>query len=77
MGSGLQQGADLRCQGRRPSAARIREVATANNVPIYRDPPAARSMYSLVEVDEEIRPEHFAAVAAAINFVERVKRHME
>ena len=58
-------------------AARIREVATANNVPIYRDPPAARSMYSLVEVDEEIRPEHFAAVAAAINFVERVKRHME
>jgi flagellar biosynthetic protein FlhB len=58
-------------------AARIREVATANNVPIYRDPPAARSMYGLVEVDEEIRPEHFAAVAAAINFVERVKRHME
>jgi flagellar biosynthetic protein FlhB len=58
-------------------AARIREIATANNVPIYRDPPATRSMYSLVEVDEEIRPEHFAAVAAAINFVERIRKHME
>ena len=58
-------------------AARIREVALASNVPIYRDPPAARSIYRLVEIDEEIRPEHFAAVAAAINFVERVRQHME
>lgn len=57
-------------------AARIRDVATANNVPIYRDPPTARSLYRLVEIDEEIHPEHFAAVAAAINFVERVRRHM-
>jgi flagellar biosynthetic protein FlhB len=58
-------------------AARIRETATANNIPIYRDPPAARSIYALVEVDQEIRPEHFAAVAAAINFVERIRKHME
>ena len=58
-------------------AARIREIATANNVPIYRDPPATRSIYRLVEIDQEVRPEHFAAVAAAINFVERVRRHME
>ena len=57
-------------------AARIREVATENNIPIYRDPPTARSLYRLVEVDQEILPEHFAAVAAAINFVERVRRHM-
>lgn len=58
-------------------AAKIREVATENNVPIFRDPPTARSLYRLVEIDEEIHPEHFAAVAAAINFVERVRRHME
>lgn len=57
-------------------AAKIREVATANNIPIYRDPPTARSIYRLVEIDQEIHPEHFAAVAAAINFVERVRRHM-
>jgi flagellar biosynthetic protein FlhB len=57
-------------------AARIREVATENNVLIYRDPPTARSIYRLVEIDQEIQPEHFAAVAAAINFVERVRKHM-
>ena len=54
-------------------AARIREVALANNVPIYRDPPATRSIYRLVDIDEEIHKEHFAAVAAAIQFVERAR----
>ncbi|MGA1341727.1 MAG: EscU/YscU/HrcU family type III secretion system export apparatus switch protein [Hyphomonas sp.] len=54
-------------------AARIREIATENKIPIYRDPPAARSIYNLVDIDEEIRPEHFAAVAAAIQFIDRLK----
>lgn len=57
-------------------AAKIREVALANNIPIYRDPPSTRSLYRLVDIDEEIRPEHFAAVAAAIGFVERLRQHM-
>ncbi|KCZ92242.1 EscU/YscU/HrcU family type III secretion system export apparatus switch protein [Hyphomonas johnsonii] len=57
-------------------AAKIREIAIASNVPIYRDPPSTRSIYRLVEVDEEIHPEHFAAVAAAINFVDRIRKHM-
>ena len=57
-------------------AAKIREVATANQVPIYRDPPTARSLYRLVEIDEEIRQEHFAAVAAAIQYVDRVRQHL-
>jgi len=57
-------------------AAKIRELAVENNVPIYRDPPSTRSIYKLVEIDEEIQPEHFAAVAAAINFVESVRKHM-
>ncbi|MEP1142604.1 MAG: flagellar type III secretion system protein FlhB [Henriciella sp.] len=57
-------------------AAKIREVAQANHVPIYRDPPTARSLYSLIEVDEEIRQEHFAAVAAAIQYVDRVRQRL-
>lgn len=57
-------------------AAKIREVAQANQVPIYRDPPTARSLYRLVEVDEEIKKEHFAAVAAAVQYVERVRQHL-
>ncbi len=55
-------------------AGKIREIAMANNVPIYRDPPSTRSIYKLVDIDGEIRPEHFAAVAAAIQFVEALKR---
>lgn len=58
-------------------AAKIREVAQANAVPIYRDPPTARSLYSLIEIDEEIRQEHFAAVAAAIQYVDRVRQHLK
>lgn len=54
-------------------AARIREIAAEHRIPIYRDPPATRSIYNLVEIDQEIRPEHFAAVAAAIQFIDRVK----
>ncbi|MCF6328680.1 MAG: EscU/YscU/HrcU family type III secretion system export apparatus switch protein, partial [Henriciella sp.] len=57
-------------------AARIREVALAHNVPVYRDPPSARSLYKLVDVNEEIHAQHFAAVAAAIQFVERVRKHV-
>ena len=40
-------------------------------------PPTARSLYSLIEVDEEIRQEHFAAVAAAIQYVDRVRQHLK
>ena len=53
-------------------AAKIREIATEHDVPIYRDPPAARSIYRLVEIDEEIQQTHFAAVAAAIQYVQRI-----
>lgn len=54
-------------------ALKIREIAIEAGVPVYRDPPATRSIYSMVEVDEEILPEHFAAVAAAIQFVDRLR----
>ncbi len=54
-------------------AAKIREIAAEHKIPVYRDPPATRSIFNLVEIDEEIRPEHFAAVAAAIQFIDRVK----
>lgn len=53
-------------------AAKIREVAKEHNVPIYRDPPSTRSIYRLVDVDEEIQEIHFAAVAAAIQYVQRI-----
>ncbi|GAB4530238.1 MAG: EscU/YscU/HrcU family type III secretion system export apparatus switch protein [Amphiplicatus sp.] len=55
-------------------AARIREIAAKAGVPIRRDPPTARSIYAVVEIGEEIRREHYAAVAAAIHYADEVQR---
>ncbi len=55
-------------------AEKIKELAALNGVPIRRDPPAARAIYGVVEVGQEIRREHFAAIAAAIHFADTVRR---
>ena len=49
-------------------AARIREVATNSNVPIFSDPPTARSLFARIEIGQEIWPDDYQAVAAAIRF---------
>lgn len=54
-------------------ATRIRAAAAAAGVPLRRDPPTARALYAAVEIGEEIRPEHYRAVAAAIRFAERMR----
>lgn len=54
-------------------AFRIREIAEANDVPLVENPPLARALYALVEIDEEIPPEHFKAVAEVIGYVMRLR----
>lgn len=54
-------------------AARIREVAEANAVPLFRDPPTARALYAAVEIGEEIPVEHYQAIAAAIRFSDEIR----
>ncbi len=51
-------------------AAKIREIGTDNAIPIFSDPPTARALFATVEVGEEILPDHYQAVAAAIRFAE-------
>lgn len=55
-------------------AARIREKATLAGVPLRSDPPTARAIHARVEIGQEIRPEHYAAVAAAIRFAEAMRK---
>lgn len=55
-------------------AARIRERAQEAGVPIRRDPPTARALHASLEIGQEIRPEHYAAVAAAIRFAESLRK---
>ncbi|THD85623.1 flagellar biosynthesis protein FlhB [Aliigemmobacter aestuarii] len=55
-------------------AARIRERAMLAGVPIRSDPPTARAIHAVVALGEEIRPEHYRAVAAAIRYAERIRK---
>jgi flagellar biosynthetic protein FlhB len=55
-------------------AARIRELATEHDVPIIENPPVARAIYAAVEIDEEIPPQHYKAVAEIISYVLRLKQ---
>lgn len=55
-------------------ARRIRERARDHDIPIWPDPPSARALHATVEIGEEIRTDHFAAVAAAIRFAEAMRK---
>jgi flagellar biosynthetic protein FlhB len=54
-------------------AARIRELATKNKVPIVRNPPLARILYDTTDIDEVIPNEQYEAVAKIIGYVYRLK----
>ena len=54
-------------------AMRIRERAKLHDIPIHSDPPCARSLHAIVEIGDGIKPEHYAAVAAAIHFADIVR----
>ena len=58
-------------------AARIREIARDNNIPIHSDPPTARALFATTRIGQEIAPDHYRAVAAAIRFAEDMRRRMK
>jgi flagellar biosynthetic protein FlhB len=53
-------------------AARIREKANDFSIPIHRDPPTARSLFDRIEIGQEVWPDDYLAVAAAIRFAQSV-----
>src|SRR5215204_4291035 len=55
-------------------ALRIRPVATEHGVPLVENPPLARALHATVDVDQEIRVEHYKAVAEVIGYVLRLRR---
>jgi flagellar biosynthetic protein FlhB len=52
-------------------ALRIRQIAREHGVITFEDRPLARSLYDLVEIGQEIRVEHYRAVAVALNYAAR------
>ena len=55
-------------------ATRIREIAFENDVAVHSDPPTARAIHASVRIGDEIAPEHYRAVAAAIRFAEEMRK---
>jgi flagellar biosynthetic protein FlhB len=54
-------------------AERIKEIATANDVPIVEDKPLAQAMYQMVEIGDYIPVELYQAVAEILAYVYRLK----
>ncbi len=59
-------------KGKGEIAARIRELAAENHVPIVPNPPLARALHAL-DVDSEIPMEHYKAVADIIAYIWRLE----
>ena len=55
-------------------ARKIREVAGEHAIPVVENPPLARALHATVDIDQEIPPEHYQAVAEVISYVMRLNR---
>jgi flagellar biosynthetic protein FlhB len=56
------------------TAARIRDLAAEHGIPVHRDPPTARAVFATVGIGDQIRPDHYRAVAAALRFAEALRK---
>jgi len=56
------------------SAQRIREIAKEHDIPVIENPPLARGLFAACDVDEEVTPEYYKAVAEVISYIFRLKR---
>ena len=54
-------------------AERIKEIARQHNVPVVENPVVARALFRLVEIDQEIPPDLYQAVAEILMFAWRTK----
>lgn len=52
-------------------AMRMRQLARRHNIPIIENRALAQTLYATVEIDEEIPPIHYRAVAEIISFIMR------
>ncbi|WP_085900768.1 flagellar biosynthesis protein FlhB [Kiloniella majae] len=70
----LMEAPKLTAKGVDAVAFRIRNVAEENKIPVIENPPLARALYAGVEIDQEIPPEHYKAVAEIIGYIMKLKK---
>jgi flagellar biosynthesis protein FlhB len=57
-------------------ALRIRAIAEENDVIIVENPPLARTLFKVLDINDTIPPEHYKAVAEVISYVFRMKKRL-
>ena len=55
-------------------ALKIKEVAAEHDVPVVENPPLARALHATIDIDDEVPPEHYKAVAEIIGYVMKLRR---
>lgn len=57
-------------------ALKIREIAKEAGVIIVENPPLARTLFKVLDIDDVVPPEHYKAVAEVISYVFRLTKRM-
>ena len=55
-------------------AQKIKEIAREHNIPIIENPPVARALFRFVEINRQIPPDLYKAVAEILIFVYKLKK---
>ena len=55
-------------------AQKIKEIARKHNIPVIENPPVARALFRLVEVNRQIPPDLYKAIAEILIFVYKLKK---
>ncbi|MBR1425040.1 EscU/YscU/HrcU family type III secretion system export apparatus switch protein [bacterium] len=65
----------LIAKGTELNAKKIIDIATEHNVPVIENPPVARALFKMVEINQPIPPELYKAVAEILTFVYKMKKN--
>ncbi len=63
----------LLAKGHDEVAARIREIAEENNIPMFEAPPLARAIYFTTDLDQEIPAALYQAVAMVLAYIFQIR----
>jgi flagellar biosynthetic protein FlhB len=55
-------------------AMRIRALAEEHGIPMIENPPLARALFASVEIDDEVPPDHYKAVATVITYIMKLRK---
>ena len=58
-------------------AKKIIEIAKEHGIPVIENPPVARALFRLVEINREIPPELYKAVAEILLFVYNLRKNQK